>query len=176
MKRARSRAERPGPDELAGLYARLGVRTGLLTWARGGAGGDGCDVLAVLTRSHLAVARGGTWQVIAWDDILQGGWQEATGTLQWVLLDGARQEIGLDDAGDLPGVFMERVQASIVIQERVPVTGGRGEIIVSGRRNPAGAGQLRWMVQPVGHTDLEDPQVRCVAIAETENLRREYEP
>ncbi len=170
MRVARGGPGRPSHEELAGLSAALGSRVDLLAWARGS------DILAVATRADLAVAQEGIWQIIPWDDILQGKWQEADGALQWVLLDGHRQEVRLADAGDLPGVFMERVQASIVVQERVPVLGGSGEILVSARRNPAGGGQLRWMVQPVGRISLQDPEVQRVALAETENLRREYGP
>ncbi|WP_143052776.1 hypothetical protein [Propionibacterium cyclohexanicum] len=161
---------RPSREELRGLQAALGHRAAALAWGRGQ------ELLAVATRGHLAVAERGTWRVIAWDDILSGAWREDDATLRWMLIDGSGRTIQLENSGELPGVFMERVQASILVQERVPVLGGRGEIIVSGRRNPTGGGELRWMVQPLGSTDLSDPRVQQVAIAETEHLRREYEP
>lgn len=170
MRIVRSGPGRPGNEELAGLSDALGARPDLLAWARG------TGILAVAGRAQLAISRHGEWQLVSWDDILQGKWREADGVLQWVLLDGRRQEVRLEDAGDLPGVFMERVQASILVQERVPVLGGAGEILVSGRRNPGDGGELRWMVQPVGGISLDDPEVKRIAIAEAENLRREYEP
>lgn len=157
------------PDELTGLDAAVGKAVDPLAVARG----DGA--LVVATRGCMAVSREGRWQVVPWDEILNGGWDAPTTTLRWSLLDGTRESVQLGDPAELPGVFIERIQASIVVQKRFEIPGELGTIVISGRRNPARADDLRWMVQPIGRTDLADPEVRRVATAETENLKREYE-
>jgi hypothetical protein len=74
----------------------------------------------------------------------------------------------------MPSVFRERVQASIVVNEQLTVPDNRGQVLIACRRNLGADEPLRWLVEPIGRTDLNDPPVRDFVIQQTERLRAEY--
>ncbi len=121
----------------------------------------------------------GPWRVLEWPEVRSGSWDGETGRLSVTTLDGTTQRLKLTEPGRLPGVFHERVQATILVEERISVPGG--EVLVSGRRQPAGVdtgsqGQrVVWHAVAIGRADLADPQVSRLVVAATERLRSDYE-
>ena len=89
------------------------------------------------------------------------------------LVDGTRDAVVLPGAGLLPGAFMERVQASVLVQERVEVPGG-GSVVLSGRRNPDGTGGVTWMAEPSARVAMDDPAVQEFIVGQGERLAAEY--
>ena len=73
------------------------------------------------------------------------------------------------DAGALPSVVKERVNASIVVSRHVELQGERGARLVA-RRTP-GSSELRWSVVFDPGLDPADPDLRASADAALEALR-----
>ena len=71
--------------------------------------------------------------------------------------------------GAMPEVVRERVTASIVVQEHVPLVGERGARLVA-RRTP-GSDELRWSVVFDVGLDAADPALREQADAALADLR-----
>ncbi|MDA8437450.1 MAG: hypothetical protein M0Z51_01160 [Propionibacterium sp.] len=119
------------------------------------------------------------WRVLQWPEVRSGAWDGETGRLSVTMLDGSTQRLQLSEPGRLPGVFHERVQSTILVEERIPVPGG--EVLVSGRRQPAGADTTTgerpvvWHAVAIGRADLTEPGVSRLVIAATERLRADYE-
>lgn len=141
------------------------------------ASGEQLTVVALTDLFALRDADG--WRTWAWQQVQEGRWTGETATLGVRLLDGERLRFELADAGDLPSVFVERVQSSILVEERVRVPGG--EVIVSGRRPPAGVpasvlgAPIVWHALALGRVDLEAPGVSDAVVRATNRLRSDYE-
>lgn len=157
----------PGREELRELRVLRGSAPQVLAGARGE------DLLAVALPDALALRRAGQWSQVAWQDIQHGSWDGERNRLQWVLVDGTEDGVVLTEAGQLPGVFVERVQASILVQEQVGAPGG-GTVLLSGRRNPAGHGPVIWTAEPSARVAMDDPAVRKFIVGESERLADEY--
>ena len=136
--------------------------------------GRGEGALVVAQRDILTVRQADQWQVMGWHEIQRGGWRSEDQALSWELVDGSRGSVVLSDPGQVPSVFRERVQASIVVNEQVTVPDDRGQVIIVGRRNLGTDEPLRWLVEPVGRTNLSDPWVRDFVVLQTERIRAEY--
>ena len=167
MRRTGHDAAPPTREELRQLRALRGRAPHVIAHGRG----EG--VLAVALRDALAVRREGRWSQVGWQSIQHGSWAEDEGRLAWELVDGTRDAVVRPGAGLLPGAFMERVQASILVQERVEVPGG-GSVVLSGRRNPDGTGGVTWMAEPSARVAMDDPAVQEFIVGQGERLAAEY--
>ena len=166
-------------DDLARFLGESSAAVGRRVLAAAGGPQDA----AVALRDALAIRHGGAgespeWRVLQWPEVRSGAWDGETDRLRVTTLDGGTIALHLGDPGKLPGVFFERVQATILVQERVPVPGG--EVLISGRRQPPGADSATepavvWHAMAVGPTDLSDPEVARRVLAATERLRADYE-
>ena len=79
----------------------------------------------------LAYEQGGEWRFVLWHEIEQGSWNDQNRELRWEELGGRRGRVLLDHPARVPEVFKERVQASIVLQQQVPIEGTREGGVVS---------------------------------------------
>lgn len=131
---------------VASLRAAPGRPPRILAWA---AGEGGPDVATFCVGSPAVLSWGGLegWQHVGWHLVERGGWNAELHQLAWVQLDGRRGAVQLAEPGRLPELFRERVEASIVVRQFVPLDGERG-VTVSARRDLAAAGGITW------HTSL----------------------
>lgn len=149
------------------LSQALGRRVRVLAWARGEVG----PVVGLADR--LAIGEPQSWNFVGWHRIATGGWDAETGTLRWRLDDGSEQQVTLDEPGSLPELFRERVDASIVMHEKVDLHQGRTATIVARRRLDGGASPLLWTVIRRGGSFDADQSDR--AERELARLRSEYD-
>ncbi len=137
-----SRARGLPADVHAGWLASMrevpGRTPRILAWA-----GEG-DQVAIGSPTVLSTGGGAAgWQHVGWHQIERGGWNEELRRLSWVLLDGRRGAVGLAEPGRLPELFRERVEATIVVKQFVPLAGERG-VTISARRPLGAGGPLDW--------------------------------
>ena len=151
----------------ASLAAEVGGRPRVLAWARGANGP------VVGTSDRLAIAASEGWQLVPWHQIASGGWDASSGRLRWTSVDGAEHGMVLDDPGSLPELFRERVDASIVVQERFELERGRAAMIVARRRLDDQRAPLIWSVSPLGGAWSADQTARSAA--ELARLQAEYD-
>ncbi len=120
--------------------------------------------------------RGPGWVRLRWEEVESADWDADKGVLR-VLGVGTWGEVrpehavSLERPDRLLQLVRERVTASIVLQRRVPVRGGRGLTVV-GRRAPAG-GPLRWFHEYDQGVDPDDPEVRRLAADALARAREE---
>lgn len=130
---------------------------------------------------YLSFDDGGRWTNVGWHEIESGTWNAENSSLQWRIhatdsTTGRRGSVRLTVPGRLPELFRERVAASIVVEQFVPVSGDRG-ITVSGRRNLAHPSMaLAWHATLGRGITWTTPGARQVADEALAELRREYDP
>jgi hypothetical protein len=156
------------PELLTGLRAALGHRPVVLAMAKG----EGA--LCVATPQTFCVHSADAWQVIGWENIQNGDWDNDSQTLSWMLLDGTVGRASVTDTDRLPGVFRERVRASILVEDTTEVSEGKGSVLIAGRKNPGGDGVITWTAQALRRTDLADPEVAEHIVRRTAELRAEF--
>ena len=129
----------------ASLAAVPGRPARILAWA---AGEGGPEAATFCVGSPAVLSWGGVegWQHVGWHLVERGGWNAELDQLSWVQLDGHRGAVQLAAPGRLPELFRERVEATIVVRQFVPLSGERG-VTVSARRDLA-TGGITW------HTSL----------------------
>jgi len=149
------------------LSEALGHRVRVLAWAHGEHG----PVVGLADR--LAIQGADGWRFIGWHEVATGGWDAETGRLRWTLTDGFSDAIVLDDPGSLPDLFRERVDASIVVQQRLELSRGRAAMIVARRRLDAEGRPLIWSV--TRHGGNWDTAQADRADAELAWLKGEYD-
>ena len=118
----------------------------------------------VATRERLAARRpDGTVVRLRWEEVQRAEWDRdsATLTVQAVRdygepVDASAYEV--EELGPLLALVRERVDASVVLQRRVPVVGKRGFTLVA-RRAPTGAGGLTWAFEFDPGIDPDDAVV-----------------
>ena len=125
----------------------------ILAWA-----GEG-DRLAVGSPTVLSTGGSTGWQHVGWHEIERGGWNDELRRLSWVRLDGRRGEVELAEPGRLPELFRERVEATIVVRQFVPLAGDRG-VTVSARRPLGGGGPIVWHTSLTRGLSWRTPGVR----------------
>lgn len=164
------RRNRPSAELTAGLDQALGHQPRLLGW------GSGPRVAVVATPENFAWRVGEEpWQVVAWEQVRTGGWKSEQSQMWWRLVDGTGEKLVLDDEQSFPGVFRERVQASIALQKRLELEDGSA-VLVAARRSPAASDpKLGWDVMPLAGADLEDPAVKAEVDAALAELRGDYD-
>lgn len=159
----------PSRDELKALSAVLGGRPTVLAAA------SGPEASCIATPEAFCLLEQGSWQVIGWENIQSGDWDNATQTLSWLLLDGSVGRVRITQTDRLPGVFRERVRSSILVEDTSEVSEGKGSVLIAGRRNPVRDGAITWTAQPLKRTNLADPEVQEHIVRRTAELRSEYE-
>ena len=131
--------------------------------------------LVVLGPDALSHGSGDDWRHVGWHEIERGGWNAETEQLQWQTYAGARGSAALPDPARVPEVFRERVAASLVLEQFVPVTtGGDRGAIVSARR-PPGTGAITWHTTLTRGVTWRTPGVRELADDALRRLRQEYD-
>jgi len=160
------RAGLPAAD-FRSLTEAVGRRVRVLAWARG------ADGPAVGLADRLAVRGPDAWRFIGWHEIASGGWDAETGRLRWRVIDGVRDDLVLDGPGLLPELFRERVEASIVVQERLELARGRVALIAARRRLGDEHAPLTWSISR--HGGSFDSAQADQADAELARLRAEYD-
>ena len=146
------------------------------------------DVLAVLPPGEkplaASVARDGSWLVgsrdallvvpvtgagtrIPWQAVERADWSrddERLRVLEVGQFGVARPsyEFEIDEPGRLLELVRERVTASVVLQRRVSLEGGRGLFVVA-RRHPNGDGAITWSYEFDEGVDPDDPAVKEAA-------------
>ena len=163
------RMHRMTEGEAAELRRILGERPRPLIQVRGD------QSLVVLLRDRLAVRQPTGWQLIAWADVQRGGWDDARRRLYWELVDGVEGFAELDEPGQLPHAFAERVRASIVVSRQVRLNGDAGSVVLIGRRAPNTDEPVSWQVEAMGRTDLSDPRVAAEVVELVDELKAEFE-
>jgi hypothetical protein len=156
----------------ATLAAVPGRQPRILAWAASTDGG-----LVILSPAVVSERSDGDWRHTGWHEIERGGWNAETGRLHWQTYAGRRAAVALADPGRLPGVFKERVDASIVFEQFVPLTTGsdRG-VVVNGRRDLSdGATSIGWHATLTRGVSWRTPGVRDLADEAVAELRREYD-
>lgn len=158
---------RSGPQaNLAGLREVLGSDERVL------AQGVGADVVLAGTRINLAMRTEGTWRAWPWEEIAAGAWDAQARRFTWRTFDGEEIEASLDDAGALPQLFRERIQAATVVSALFDTASGQVHIV--GRRGLGAKTRLRFYAMPSGGADLAEPRTRDQVVAETQRLREEF--
>lgn len=136
---------------------RISTGERVLAWARSEDG-----AVLVGTRDALHVVDG-TEDRIGWEQVDTAGWDEASSTLRFTLVDGVATSTShahrLTDARALLELLRERVTASVVLQREVAVP-GHGGLTVVARRPPSGAVEVVWSVRYDDGTDPSHPVVR----------------
>ncbi len=149
------------------LTQALGRRVRVLAWARGADG----PVAGLADR--LAIGEPSGWRFVGWHEIAAGGWDAETAMLRWRLDDGSEQHARLEDPGSLPELFRERVDASIVVREKVELQRGRTATIVARRRLDGSPSGLLWTVIRQGGSFDADQSAH--ADGELARLQAEYD-
>ena len=167
-------------DDLIAALARFLDESPHAVERRTLASASGSEESVVALREAVAVRQPDSqWRVLQWPEVRSGAWDGETNRLTITTLDGNTLALHVNDPGRLPAVFFERVQATILVEERVRVPGG--EVVVSGRRQPAGVvtgseeAAVVWHAMAIGPVDLNDPAVSRLVVAATERLRADYE-
>lgn len=162
--------------------ARFGRKTALPATVRSGLVLlDGERVLAVAplvdrrwlvgtTRALHVVDASGSGERHGWDRVVAAVWSDTASMLQVTWADSShRLEVELaGDAGFLPEVIRERVEASVVVSRRVSAGGRRG-VRVAVRRAAPGA-ELSTQVVADRGVDLADPELAARVAAELADL------
>ena len=158
---------------MASLQAVPGRPARILAWAAGSdepGGGTFC------IGSPAVLSTGGVsgWQHVGWHLIERGGWNAELRQLSWVQVDGRRGAVHLDRPGRLPELFRERVEATIVVRQFVPLAGERG-VTVSARRDLAPGGGLDWHTSLTRGLSLQSEAVQAAVEDALAAIRAEYD-
>lgn len=124
--------DRLDPGVRDSLREALGSKPQILDWGRSGE--EGYCVMLPGTLAYLTGA-GAEWTLVPWHTIERGEWNTDTQSLRCELTDGRRINIALDRAGELPLLFRDRVNASIVVDEFVEIPQTRNGGRVTARRD-----------------------------------------
>ena len=129
--------------------------------------------LVATTRALHVVESIGESERHGWDQVAGAVWSGTASMLQVTWVDESRQlQVELAaDAGFLPEVIRERVEASVVISRRIEVSGRRG-VRVAVRRAAPGA-ELSTQVVADHGVDLADPALAARVAAELADLREQ---
>ena len=115
------------------------------------------------------------WSQLAWHEVERGGWDAETGRLRWTNTAGEAVELDLPKPGRLPQLFNERVTATIICTEILPLAGSHSAVI-SARRNLAQPdAPLIWKVSPGIDTTAEQVVDDQLVAVELERLRSEFD-
>jgi hypothetical protein len=119
------------------------------------------------------------WKHIGWHEIEHGSWNAELHRLSWVLhaAPGKPSPLGsleLDEPGRFPGVFRERILATIAVEKFVPLIGERG-VTISARRDLGGTGAVAWHSTLTRGLSWQTDGVRAAVDQAMEQVRTEYD-
>jgi hypothetical protein len=183
---------RRGPDRGVRSEWQASVRAAglvpgaLLGWERT-VDDDYCIASTGLLSISIGTPGALTWRHIGWHLIERGGYDRDTATLHWQLYDeGNGPESGavrLKDPGRLPGIFRDRVAASIAFEQFIGLDGARqvkgveAGVIVSGRRDLSRPdSDISWHASVPREIDWNVPGLRELADTAIIRLKSEYDP
>ena len=133
-----------------------------LAWAADDVGGW---VVGTRDRIFLVGGESGLFTVEdwPWEVVHRADWDKETSTLtvepvQEYAAPVVRHERVLPEPGDLLALVRERVTATVVVSQRVPLTRSKGFRVI-GRRPPTG-GDVVWAFELDAGVDPHDPAVR----------------
>jgi hypothetical protein len=149
---------------------RLEPRERVLVGAGSGSGWVVATTLALWLPGRSVPER------IGWERVDSASWDRDESTLRVVEAGRPgerprRWALRLEDARDLLLVIKERVQASVVTSQWVPVADGRGVTVVA--RRPPGSDRLVWSVSLDRGVDLGDSGVKSKVDEAVRRLRLE---
>ena len=158
LDRLRGRTEVPRE-----LLAAAGLRTGGVLAATRTV--DGTWLVA--TREALTAVGDGEPARLRWEEVQRAEWDRdsLTLTVQAVRDYGepvATTTYQVEEPGVLVALVRERVDASVVLQRRIPVVGKRGFTVVA-RRPPSGEAELSWSFEFDPGIEPEDAVVAAAA-------------
>jgi hypothetical protein len=125
---------------------------------------DGTWLLATRERfSAVATAEGSDVVRLRWEEVQRADWDRETATLRVQPVRDYGEPVAtsayqIEEPGALFPLVRERVDASIVLQRKVPVVGKRGFTVVA-RRPPSGPGELTWSFEFDPGIDPDDAVV-----------------
>jgi hypothetical protein len=143
-----------------------------IAWARGPSTRDGRDVFVVATDRALHVGPLANPPRIPWDRVVKAMWDEPVLNLVVQARPGEpprRLPVRLEEPGEVPVVVRERVMASIVIMQHVPLRGEKGVRLVA--RRGSDDGRVRWSAVFDPGLDPGDPALRAEADRALADLR-----
>jgi hypothetical protein len=149
------------PDHVAeAMPSEESVRT----WATGKASVRGETAYLIASERALYVDDPSGRVRIPWDRVLKAKWVDPT--LEVLTQPGPggvtrMLRFRLDETGEMPVVVRERVTASIVVTEHVPLDGQRGVRVVA--RSDSDTGDIRWSMVFDQGLDSSDPDLRSRA-------------
>lgn len=152
----------------AALDAAAGGRAKVLAWGRTEAG----VVVGLVDR--LAIGDGDEWQFVPWHEIETGGWNAETSRLHWQLVTGSEGAVTLVEPGGLPGLFRERIEATIVLRLPYEPAGSSRAVTITGRRALGADQDIIWGWSAADRARLSPAVVRDIE-AELARVRAEYE-
>jgi len=139
------------------------------------ASGKNPDGLVVGLVDQLVYRTTDGWGQLAWHEVARGGWDAEANRLSWTSTSGVAVELELTKPGRLPQLFNERVTATIICSEIVPLAGARSAVI-SARRNLAEPdAPLIWQVSPGKDTTEDQVSADPVVGLELARLRAEFD-
>jgi hypothetical protein len=126
---------------------------------------DGTWLLA--TRDRLTTVRDAHVVRLRWEEVQRAEWDRDSTTLSVEAVRDYGEPVAtvafeIAEPGQLVPLVRERVDASILLQRRIPVVGKRGFTVVA-RRPPSGRGELIWSFEFDPGIDPEDAVVSAAA-------------
>lgn len=147
----RRRLETPGPvRELLPSDERL------LAW---GSTLGGAFVVASNRALYLPDVGGATR--VPYETVQTASWDDPVLNVVLVGEDGRHRLVRLDETGDLPAVVRERVTSTVLVTERVALSGAAGALVVA--RRPPESDDVLWQVVFDAGLDAGDPRLRADA-------------
>jgi hypothetical protein len=157
----------------ASLRAEPGRPDRILAWAAGPSPAEPGQ-FCIGSPTALSVGGPGGWQHVGWHLVERGGWNAELHQLSWVQLDGRRGAVRLSQPGRLPELFRERVEATIVVRQFVPLAGERG-VTISARRDLGAGGRIDWHASLTRGLSLQSAAVRQAVEDALAATRAEYD-
>jgi hypothetical protein len=147
----RRRPEAPEP-----VHALLPPDERLLAWGTTIGGGF---VVASNVALYLPDAGGATR--IPYETVQTASWEDPVLNVVLVGEDGRHRLVRLEETGDLPAVVRERVTSTVLVTERVALSGQAGALVIA--RRPPQSDDVLWQVVFDAGLDADDPQLRADA-------------
>ncbi|WP_040161108.1 hypothetical protein [Nigerium massiliense] len=167
----RGRLPKPIRDDLDAYLRDSGVADRrVLAW------GKGDDRYAAGLFDRLVIGVPGQWSAVRWHEIEKGGWDADTRTLRWTTTaePRRRETIALGEPGQLPELFRERVEQTIVFAQTVTLGGAKSAVIAARRPLGQDADGVVWAITPGRGVNLGDPATAAQAQAELDRVRAEW--
>lgn len=113
--------------------------------------------LVVGLQGHLAIRDEHGWRVVGWHEVDLARWDSESGVLSWA--GRSNERVRLTEPGRLPMLLKDRIDASILVSERIPA--GNVQVQLTCRRDLSRPDQpLIWTAAAVDGRTLDRPGVR----------------